>query len=180
MRRILMRLLPACAVLLLAGCASLLPGSLPLLQLPPATLGGERTLEQRLTLQWPGQTRSMEVVTSIDERKLSLLGMALGVRLFALDYDGTTLNKTEYVPLQLPAERMLNDFLLVHAPADALARSLPAGWRVVDSDLHRSVLHGDAEIITITYSEADRWRGHAQLRNPALHYQLDIDTADAQ
>ncbi|KAF0813790.1 hypothetical protein IGB42_01469 [Andreprevotia sp. IGB-42] len=173
-----LRLLLAAAGMLLCSCASLLSGGLPLLQMAPAALG-ERTVEQRLTMQWPGDTRTLDVVASIDHDQLSLLGMALGVRLFALDYDGSTVHKVENVPMSLPAERMLNDFLIVYAPLDALRAALPADWAVNDSGRQRVLEHAGQSAIVVDYDAADRWNGHAVLRNSALHYQLIIDSAVA-
>ncbi|BCL77383.1 hypothetical protein JHS3_31190 [Jeongeupia sp. HS-3] len=169
-----MLLLSAC---LLAGCATLLSGGLPLLQLPPAAFGGERVLEQRLTMRWPGETRTLDVVASIDDERVSLVGLALGVRLFSLDYDGKLLRSSENVKMALPAERMLNDFLIVHAPLDALRAALPNGWHVNDSARRRVMQRDGKDAIIVDYSGDDRLQGRAQLANLPLHYQLTIDTA---
>ncbi|WP_168163839.1 DUF3261 domain-containing protein [Jeongeupia sp. USM3] len=161
----------------LAGCATLLSGGLPLLQIAPGAFGGERVLEQRLTMRWPGETRTLDVVASIDDSTVSLVGLALGVRLFSIDYDGKAVQSTENVPMALPAERMLNDFLIVHAPLPALQAALPAGWQVNDTARQRVVRHDGQNAIVVDYSNDDRLAGRAQLTNRPLHYQLTIDTA---
>ncbi|MBM3117126.1 DUF3261 domain-containing protein [Jeongeupia naejangsanensis] len=171
------RLIIAAAVLALAGCATLLSGGLSLLQLPPAAFGGEHVLEQRLTMRWPGETRTLDVVASIDVQRISLVGLGLGVRLFSLDYDGRTVTAVENVPMALPAERMLNDFLIVHAPLPALQAALPAGWQASENGRQRTVSHDGQNAIVVDYSNDDRLAGRAQLTNLPLHYQLTIDTA---
>ncbi|GHD69034.1 DUF3261 domain-containing protein [Jeongeupia chitinilytica] len=171
------RLIVAAVLLALAGCATLLSGGLPLLQVAPAAFGGERVLEQRLTMRWPGETRTLDIVASIDDRTVSLVGLALGVRLFSIDYDGRTLRSTENVPMALPAERMLDDFLIVHAPLPALQAALPAGWEVSETARQRVLRHDGQNAIVVDYSNDDRLAGRAQLANLPLHYQLTIDTA---
>ncbi|WP_432722090.1 DUF3261 domain-containing protein [Jeongeupia wiesaeckerbachi] len=171
------RLIVAAAVLALAGCATLLSGGLSLLQLPPAAFGGERVLEQRLTMRWPGETRTLDVVASIDAQRISLVGLGLGVRLFSLDYDGHAVTTVENVPMALPSERMLNDFLIVHAPLPALQAALPSGWQASETARQRVVARDGQNVIVIDYSNDDRLAGRAQLSNLPLHYQLTIDTA---
>lgn len=171
------------SLLTLTACASFwLSGGLPLLQIPPSALPHPATVEQRLVISWPGEQRSIEAVLDIDDTRMSLIGMAMGVRLFSLDYDGQHMTETQSLPTGLPAERMINDLLLVYTPADTLQKALPSGWLVQqDNSGQRTILRDGKVAIVISYSGGNAashvWPQRVVLDNKALYYQLTIDTA---
>lgn len=182
--RRLYQLLAAMMLLILTGCASTwLAGGLPLLQIPPSALPHPATLEQRLVISWPGDQRSIEAVLDINEQRMSLIGMAMGVRLFSMDYDGKQISETQSLPSGMPAERMINDLLLIYTPVEQLQQALPTGWQVrSDSAEQRTILRDGKEVIVIHYSnnidQRSVWPHRVVLDNKARYYQLTIDTAD--
>lgn len=181
--RRLCQLLAVTVILTLTTCTSTwLAGGLPLLQIPPSDLPHPATLEQRLVISWPGEQRSIEAVLDIDDQRMSLIGMAMGVRLFSMDYGGKQITETQSLPSGMPAERMINDLLLIYTPEDQLQRALPAGWQVrVDSATQRTILRDGKAVIVISYSGGNDhcsiWPQRVVLDNKARYYQLTIDTA---
>jgi hypothetical protein len=159
----------------LTACASFwLAGGLPLLKIAPATLGA-RTVEQRLTVAWPGEQKTLEAVLDIKTGSLTVIGLAFGARLFSFDYDGEKITETQPLPGGLSAARIVNDLLLAHAPVEALRAALPNGWTVRDEQETRQVFQDGAPAISIRYVEGSLWRGRVVLDNHVLRYQLTID-----
>ncbi|GHU39401.1 hypothetical protein AGMMS50256_39270 [Betaproteobacteria bacterium] len=178
-------------VALLTGCAAssrledmaLAP---EVLTIAPAVLG-ERTVEQRLSMRWPGGERSMETVVEIAEGKLNLVALAFGMRLASLEYDGKTVNETRPLPMAPPGKRMVNDLLLVAAPLEYLRRALPEGWEVQELGVRYQVSEGDnfrrREIsengvtqLVIDYFSGSPWRGRVTVEHRASGYQLILDS----
>ncbi|MDR2016898.1 MAG: DUF3261 domain-containing protein [Burkholderiales bacterium] len=178
MRRynVLSGLLTAVVTLGLTACASFwLAGGLPLLKVAPSVLGA-RTVEQRLTIVWPGEQKTLETVLDIRADALTVIGLAFGARLFSFDYSGEKITETQPLPGGLSAARIVNDLLLTYAPLDALMAALPSGWTVHEKQEVRQVFQDETLAISIRYVEGTLWRGRAVLDNHALHYQLTIDS----
>jgi hypothetical protein len=170
----------------LAACASL-AGRVAFLDIPlavsPLALGTHR-LEQRLIIRWPGGERVMEGVLSIEEGHLSVALLAFGIRLTTLDYDGITLHETPGVPHAPSGTRILNDLLMMAAPADLLRLALPTDVTVTDSPARqdgtsattawrREIRTGAAQpLIAIEYENASPWQGSVRLYNSPLGYEL--------
>lgn len=167
----------------LTACASFwLSGGLPLLKISPAALGAQ-TVEQRTTITWPGNQKTLETVLDIHAGTMTVIGLALGARLFSFDYDGEKIIGTEPLPGGLSATRIMNDLLLAYAPLDALRAALPAGWTIHEKHGLRQVLLDGRLNISIHHAEDSPWQGRTVLDNHALNYQLTLDsrqvTADA-
>jgi len=168
------------AALSLTACASLwLSGGLPLLKISPAVFG-TRTVEQRTVITWPGKQRTLETVLDIHDGTLSVIGLALGARLFSFDYDGEKITETQPLPHGLSAKRIVNDLLLTVAPLDALRAALPSGWTVHEEEGTRKVFLDGKLNISIRYTESLPWQGRAEFDNHALHYQLTLDSREAK
>ncbi|MDR3427244.1 MULTISPECIES: DUF3261 domain-containing protein [Silvimonas] len=177
------RLLLAATLLgltLLSGCASLLTRDLPLLQIPPAALGSPRTVQQQLQVSYPGGGAVMESVLQLDAQQLEVINSAMGLRMATLDYDGQNLKADMLPAMKLPPQRILNDLLLVYAPADALQKALPDGWSVRDESKQRTVLRGTDVMVDIVYDGADHWQGRAVLHHHQLAYTLTIDSSEVE
>jgi hypothetical protein len=163
----------------LTACASFwLSGGLPLLKIPPATLGA-KTAEQRLTIAWPGNQRTLEMALDIDADTLTVIGLALGARLFSFDYDGEKITETKPLPGGLSATRIANDLLLAYAPLDALRAALPTGWTIHEEQGVRQVFLNEKLNISIHYIEGSPWQGRVVFDNHALYYQLTLDSSEA-
>jgi len=165
----------------LTACASFwLSGGLPLLKIAPETLG-TRTIEQRSTIIWRGEQKTLEMVLDIHADTVTVIGMAFGARLFSFDYDGNKITETQPLPSGLSATRIMNDLLLTCAPLDALRVALPTGWAVYEKEKGlRQVYFDEALNISIHYAEGLPWRGRVVLDNHALRYQLTLDSYEAE
>ncbi|MDR0250058.1 MAG: DUF3261 domain-containing protein [Burkholderiales bacterium] len=173
--RFLLTLLPA---LTMTACASFwLSGGLPLLKLAPATLG-ERTVEQRAIIAWRGEQKTLEMALDIHGDTLTVIGLALGARLFSFDYDGEKITETQPLPDGLSAVRIVNDLLLAYAPLDALRAALPRDWTIREKEGVRQVFLDETLNISIRYTEGQPWQGRVVLDNHALRYQLTLDSRE--
>jgi len=165
--------------LTLTACASFwLSGGLPLLKIAPTALG-ERTVEQRTTIAWCGEQKTMEMVLDIRADTLTVIGMAFGARLFSFDYNGEKIAETQPLPGGLSAARIVNDLLLAYAPLDVLRAALPTGWTVDEKQGVRQVFFDETLNISIRAPEGSPWQGRVVLDNHALRYQVTFDSHEA-
>jgi hypothetical protein len=161
----------------LSGCAT--SGSRPArlgLKLPPAALGSSITLQQHLTVERGAHIDELDAALEIDPQRLDLVGLALGQRVLTLHYDGEKLQSWRHsmLPAQLRDEDVLEDLQLTIWPVDAIRPALPAGWRIEESGLRRTLLRDDMPVIVIDYSGQPRWIGKIELSNLQYHYRLTI------
>lgn len=170
----------ALALAALAGCAALLAP--PLLRVPLADLGAPRTLEQRLTLTRHGRSVVLDGVADVSATRVQLIATTLGVRLYALDYDGRRVRAqpTGLPDGGLPPVAALDDFLLLYAPAAALERALPEDCRLVATGDGRALYRGGRLLVSVAYDSADPANGRSRLHNAALDYDLVVDSAVVQ
>ncbi len=148
------------------------------LKLPPATLGASISLRQHLSVEREGQIDELEAALEVDPQRLDLVGLALGQRVLTLHYDGETLQSWRHsrLPAQLRDEDVLEDLQLTIWPVDAIRAALPAGWRIEESDLRRTLLMHDVPVMVIDYSGQPRWIGKIELSNLRHHYRLMIQS----
>jgi hypothetical protein len=171
--------------LTLAGCASLPQPEREQererlgLKLAPAALGQAISLQQHLTVERNGRIDELDAALDIDGERLELVGLAFGQRVLSLRYDGKQLTEWRHkmLPSQVQAEDVLEDLQLTLWPVDAIAQALPAGWRIVDQGLLRTLYRDRQVVATISYSEATRWNGTAVLDNVRYQYRLTIQAA---
>jgi hypothetical protein len=62
-------------------------------------------------------------------------------------------------------------------PVDAIAAALPAGWRIAEQGLRRTLYLDEQVMTTISYSAQPRWSGTVVLDNLRYGYRLTIQTA---
>ncbi|WP_169307404.1 DUF3261 domain-containing protein [Chitiniphilus eburneus] len=166
----------ACGAVLIAACAVFSP---PLWQLPPSALG-EHLAQQRLIITRNGETHALDAVVQSESGRLRIIGNALAVRLFTLDYDGTQVSEGPGVglPAGLPPALIVNDLLAVHAPLPALRAALPEGWWADDTSGVRTVRDArGAAALTITYQGDDPWQGRSELV-AARGYRIVIESTE--
>jgi hypothetical protein len=165
----------------LGACALLAPSRPEALKIAPAVLG-ERTVEQRLVIRWPGGERSMEAALEIAEGRLRLVMLAFGMRLASLEYygDGETLREQHYVPHAPEGARILNDLLMISAPLEDLRRALPPKLDVNDSRindrLRREIVKDGVVQVVIDYETDSPWQGKVTFSNRAGHYELLLES----
>ncbi|MFZ6751410.1 DUF3261 domain-containing protein [Undibacterium sp. Ren11W] len=181
-----LRLLLQCTALLLvlSACsnAPLQPSARLGLQLPPAQLGQAISLQQHLKVERNGRIDELDAALEVDADHLELVGLAFGQRVLSLHYDGKDLISWRHVmlPAQVRAEDVLEDLQLCLWPADAISAALPAGWRVQDQGLRRTLYLADAMIATIDYSGMPRWSGTVILNNLRYQYRLSIQSVASE
>ena len=168
------------AALLLSGCASAPPQQSARLdlKLAPAALGAAIAVQQHLKVERNGRIDELDAALEVDADHLELVGLALGQRVLTLNYDGKELKSWRHVmlPAQVRAEDVLEDLQLAIWPVAAIASELPAGWRIEDSGLHRTLSLGDTPVTVIDYSGMPRWSGTVTLENVRYHYRLTIQS----
>ena len=176
-----------CAVLAsiaahLLGCvaAPMQPARLGL-KLAPATLGASLSLQQHLSVERPGRIDELDAALEVDEQKLDLVGLAFGQRVFALRYDGRSLQSWRHpsVPEQLRGEDVLEDLQLTLWPIDVIENALPAGWSIEEFGRRRTLRLLDQPVLVIDYSGEPRWNGKIELTNLRYQYRLTIQSVSS-
>ncbi|MDR2365526.1 MAG: DUF3261 domain-containing protein [Zoogloeaceae bacterium] len=162
----------ACA--LLSGADSRDP---PLLSIAPEILG-ERALEQRLVIRWPGGERALDAALEIAGGRLRLALMSFGLRVSTLEYDGRTLEETRHLPQAPVGARMIDDLLLIAAPTAALRAALPEGWAVAENGRRREITRDGKTRIVIQYQYAvdSPWQGRVEFTHRLQGYHLILDS----
>ena len=168
-------------VVLMTGCSTPPkpePGRLTL-QLSPAALDASIALQQHLKVERNARIDELDTALEVDADHVQLVGLALGQRVLSLNYNGKELTSWRHVmlPSQVRAEDVLGDLQLVLWPAEAIWQALPAGWRIEEQGLHRTLLQGDDIVTSIDYSGQPRWSGTVVLENRRFHYRLTIQSA---
>ncbi|WP_235844706.1 DUF3261 domain-containing protein [Cupriavidus agavae] len=161
-------------LLALGGCATPAPqdagapavqsaqpsATVPLLRLPPASLGRTLHLQQQITVQYPSpqgeQSRDLLALLEADASHTRLAAVAGGQVLARLDWDGTDLRVTRapWAPPELLPERILNDLQLSLWPVAAIQAALPAGWRLEATADSRQLRAGAEVVAEIRYPDA--------------------------
>jgi hypothetical protein len=166
----------------LAGCENSLPrGGRIGLKLPPSTLGASVNLQQHLTVDRNGRMDELDAALEIDPERIDMVGLVLGQRVLALHFDGKTLETWRHPMMTegLRGEDVLEDLQLTLWSADEIRAALPAGWRLEENGLRRTILEKDETVTVIDYSAQPRWSGTVELQNLRFHYRLTIRTAPA-
>lgn len=174
-------LLAALLAGLLGGCGTREEAPVRLgLRLAPAALGETISVQQHLTVQRGASTNDLDAALEVDAAKLSLVGLALGMRVLSLEFDGKELTEWRHpmLPSQVRAADVLEDLQLTLWPAVDIARALPAGWTIEEQGLRRTLRRHGEVVATIDYSGTPRWKGRAVLDNVRYKYRLTIESAD--
>lgn len=165
----------------IAGCVT--PAPQPTtnnlgLKLAPADLGATISLQQHLAVERDDKVDEIDTALEVDPQQLELVGLALGKRVLSLHYDGKTLQSWRHamLPEQVRAEDVLQDIQLTLWPADAIQKALPAGWRIEENGLRRTLLSDDVPVMVIDYSNPVRWSGKVVLSNLRYHYRITIQS----
>lgn len=173
------------AALLLAGCSSLpnpkvqtasddQVGS-PWLALPPAALGCAASVQQRLTVQPPGQSsKELDALLEIDTSSMQLAILNLGQMVGTLEWDGAEIKPhlSRWWPAVLKPEQVLSDVQLAFWPEAAITQALPAQWTLEASGHERVLKYAGAERVKVRRLDADS----LEIVYPQGNWSLRIDT----
>lgn len=169
------------AALLLTACTATPPAPARLgLRLAPAALGEAISVQQHLTVERDGKTNDLDAALEVDEKRINLVGLALGMRVLSLDYDGREISEWRHpmLPSQVKAADVLEDLQLTLWPVAAIAQALPAGWTIEEAGLRRTLRREGEVVATIDYSGTPRWQGKAVLDNVRYKYRLTVVSAE--
>jgi hypothetical protein len=176
------RALLAAIVAGLFGCADApsQPARLGL-RLAPATLGRSLSLQQHLRIERPGRIDELDAALEVDAERLDMVGLALGQRILALHYDGSSLQSWRHplVPEQLRGEDVLEDLQLTLWPIEVIEKALPAGWSIAENGRRRTLRLLDQPVMVIDYSGEPRWSGKIELTNLRYQYRLTIQSVSS-
>jgi Protein of unknown function (DUF3261) len=166
--------------LLGAGCASLTPrptsvdGNSALLALPPASLGRELHLAQRITVERAGQRVVLDAQLEADAQTVNLAAFVLGQTVARLSWNGVTLEETHSsrVPEVVTPARILSDVQLAFWPTDAVRAGLPPGYTLDELGATRTVLREGRPFETVVTVSPQR----SELEHLAFGYRLLIES----
>lgn len=152
------------------------------LALSPSSFPVRLSLQQHVYVERDGQKHDFEAVLDIDQDAVTLVGLALGQRIFTLRYDGTRLveSRSSMLPRDVRGADVLSDLQLAFWPVGAIRAALPVQLTLRDSAGVRVLSRGEREIIAITYDGTPRWNGLVTLQNTELGYRLVIRSAPAE
>lgn len=177
-----MRPLAVLALLVLGACASAPPPARLSLKLAPAALDAAFSVQQHLRVERGNRIDELDVALEVDATHLELVGLAFGQRVLTLHYDGNDLISWRHpmLPAQVSAGDVLEDLQLTLWPAAAIRQALPAGWRIEEQGLRRTLYMGDLPVTLIEYSASPNWSGTVVLESLRYHYRLTIQSAPAE
>lgn len=147
-------------LLVLAAACATPPAALPthaaepLLALPPAALGRELHLAQRVTLTRAGERFAFEAQLEADATSVRLAAFALGQTVARLSWDGQRLTETHSarVPEVVTPARILSDVQLAFWPEAAVRAGLPAGVVLEAAAAHRRLLQHGEPVVEVRYA----------------------------
>lgn len=180
---ILRRTFLLCAAALLTACSSLPCARLSIndqicLAALPANppFNFRREQVSALSAQGP-QVALSEIEWQSNGLHLAALSYT-GQRLYALHYDGKTINwQPGLMPMAVPPENLLLDFQLVWWPLELLRPQLPKGWRLSeierDGILHRELHDQNALVLSIIFHDGTQ-RNDIEFIQHKLQYQLRL------
>ncbi len=174
------KVIAASLLLVLAGCANTPPPVARLnLKLAPSALGEAVSLQQHLKVERNGRIDELDAAIEVDDKRVEVVGLAFGQRVLTVRYDGKDLTTWRHVmlPAQVRGEDVLADMQLALWPVEAIAASLPAGWRIEEKDMLRSLYLDQELVTTIAYSAKPRWLGTIKMNNLRYKYMLTIESA---
>ena len=154
---------------------------------PPATYGSRIKVRQLVTIEFAGNTMSLEVVLNIQPSAFNLVAVdPLGRRALTLNWDGTRLvsEKASFLPDSVRPECLLADLIAVYWPAPVVQRALAAtGAKVEDHDGHRRIVAADgSELLTADYAWTAKSRlvGTMKYANLSWGYTVSVKSLEVK
>jgi hypothetical protein len=176
------------AVLLLAAACSapaLCPGAPPKLAEPhllhPATLGGERQVQQVVRAAFGARESVLQCVVTVHAEGLAVVCLtAAGLRAFSVSWDGDewSVQTAPMLPGQWRPQALVADLQLALWPLPALQSVYSdSGWTVTEPGGGvRRLRHGGELVAEVHYADQDPWGGRFWLANFRHGYALAVES----
>lgn len=134
--------------------------------------------QQLLTGSFNGQTQSLLVMMTADDKKITLAGLSsVGIRLFLVTYDerGIHTEQSIVVPQLPPANQVLVDVMISHWPIAVWQQQLPKGWTLTDTGDKRELRNARGKLVTeITYLQRKGKREPISIEQHVFKYHITI------
>ncbi len=134
--------------------------------------------QQLLTGSFNGQTQSLLVMMTADDKKITLAGLSsVGIRLFLVTYDerGIHTEQSIVVPQLPPASQVLADVMISHWPVAVWQQQLPKGWTLTDIGDKRELRNARGKLVTeITYLQRKGKREPISIEQHVFKYHITI------
>lgn len=156
------------AAALLVGCASQQvqqaasatqpAAGMPWLALAPAALGCTAAVQQRLTVQPPGQAaKELDALLEVDATSMKLAILNLGQMVGTLEWDGQQIHPqlSRWWPAVLEPAQVLSDVQLAFWPQQAVSGALPEGWSLQVSAAGRVLQYRGMERVRVRIIDAN-------------------------
>jgi hypothetical protein len=175
------------ALVLAAACAT--PQKAPppapdelVLALPPAALGRELHLAQRVTVLREGARFAFDAQLEADASALRLAAFALGQTVARLSWDGQRLDETHSsrTPEVVTPARIVSDVQLAFWPEAAVRAGLPPGYELVVSPARRLLLRQGLPFIEVRYEGTGPAFPRIEVDHVAHGFQLVIESTEAR
>jgi len=148
------------ALLFLFGCSAQRLGQPEpevLKLLPPAEGPVPVLLKQKITLQTGERRQQFLMVTRFDQQRLKLIALLpTGQQILSLDYDGESLVKKTFMPVDLPGREILAIIQFAMWPENSIKTHYleKDGWQLEMSPGKRILLTESVAVLKITYLPA--------------------------
>ncbi|VVT55209.1 FIG035331: hypothetical protein [Kosakonia radicincitans] len=134
--------------------------------------------QQLLTGSFNGQTQSLLVMMTADDKKITLAGLSsVGIRLFLVTYDerGIHTEQSIVVPQLPPANQVLADVMISHWPIAVWQQQLPKGWTLTDTGDKRELRNARGKLVMeITYLQRKGKREPISIEQHVFKYHITI------
>lgn len=173
-----MRLICLTLMILLAGCAVSTERSG--FQLPTQPWSGDSLAATHLVnvTRDDEQIQFQARLSLREDRVLVVLLDSLGRRGATIRWsaDGVTMERADWLPVNLEAKTLLQDLVLVYWPAQIVRDALPEDQYLLEMDRARNITSADGPIYRINRPTGDVWVGTSRLENLILGYQMTIQS----
>jgi hypothetical protein len=165
--------------LLAVGCTGLRPAGagLPVLPLEDDAMPFERL--QAIELQGPdGRAEALLGALERGAGRATLAVMTpLGLRLFTVTQDasGLDVRRAAILPAAVDPEGVFAQVQFVNWPIEELQAGLPPGWRAVEREGVRTLLHHDREVVRAEWLDA----ATVELTGTFIDHRLRVRTIEA-
>ena len=135
-------------------------------------------IKQTLSFTRNGKSKDAQVIIkNLDTLSVTILS-PFGIELMSLVFEDNSIKKVSGVPgIKIDFfQRAMADMLIIYSDVDKTRALLKGQGELKTSPLGRSIYVQGKEIISIKYSEAERWKSNIEYQQKELDYILKIKT----